>query len=157
MERDIIRVVTPGTVTDSSMLEDGRNNYISAVFLSDNGTGVCFVDVSTGRTMATAFSGAESVGHLINELGRFSPAEVVLGGAAADHPALNEFLRDRLHCHRERGKDAAFDLAAAERTVRRQFGEEALKALPRVFPAVTMALGGLLSYLYETQKQTFLT
>ena len=152
VERDIIRVVTPGTVTDSSMLEDGRSNYISAVFLSDNGTGVCFVDVSTGRTMATAFSGAESVGHLINELGRFSPAEVVLGGAAADHPALNEFLRDRLHCHRERGKDAAFDLAAAERTVRRQFGEEALKALPQSIPAVTMALGGLLSYLYETQK-----
>ena len=152
VERDIIRVVTPGTVTDSSMLEDGRSNYISAVFLSDNGTGVCFVDVSTGRTMATAFSGAESVGHLINELGRFSPAEVVLGGAAADHPALNEFLRDRLHCHRERGKDAAFDLAAAERTVRQQFGEEALKALPQSIPAVTMALGGLLSYLYETQK-----
>ena len=49
VERDIIRVVTPGTVIDSAMLEDGRSNYISGVFFSENGAGVCFADISTGK------------------------------------------------------------------------------------------------------------
>ena len=152
VERDIIRVVTPGTVIDSTMLEDGKSNYISGVFFSDTGAGVCFADISTGKTLATAFSGPEQVQHVINELGRFSPAEVIMNTAAAEDAALNDFLRDRLNCHRERRRDADFELSAAERAIRRQYGEDALKNLPRSIAAVTMALGGLLCYLYETQK-----
>lgn len=152
VERDIIRVVTPGTVIDSAMLEDGRSNYISGVFFSENGAGVCFADVSTGKTLATAFSGPERVQHVINELGRFCPAEVILNTAAAEDAALNDFLRDRLNCHRERRRDADFELSAAEAAIRQQYGEDALKNLPRSIAAVTMALGGLLRYLYETQK-----
>ena len=152
VERDIIRVVTPGTVIDSAMLEDGRSNYISGVFFSENGAGVCFADVSTGKTLATAFAGPERVQHVINELGRFCPAEVILNTAAAEDAALNDFLRDRLNCHRERRRDADFELSAAEAAIRQQYGEDALKNLPRSIAAVTMALGGLLRYLYETQK-----
>ncbi len=150
--RDIIRVVTPGTVIDSAMLEDGRSNYISGVFFSETGAGVCFADISTGKTLATAFSGPEQVQHVINELGRFSPAEVIMNTAAAEDAALNDFLRDRLNCHRERRRDADFELSAAEGAIRKQYGEEALDALPRSISAVAMALGGLLCYLYETQK-----
>ncbi len=152
VERDIIRVVTPGTVIDSAMLEDGRSNYISGVFFSENGAGVCFADISTGKTLATAFAGPERVQHVINELGRFCPAEVILNTAAAEDADLNNFLRDRLNCHRERRRDADFELSAAETAIRQQYGEEGLQALPRSIAAVTMALGGLLRYLYETQK-----
>ena len=152
VERDIIRVVTPGTVIDSAMLEDGRSNYICGLYLGDTGAGVCFTDISTGKTLATAFAGPDRVQHVVNELARFSPAEVYLNRAAAEEPMLSGVLRDRLHCHREQGADSAFDLPAAERAIRKQYGEEAAGRLPQAIPAVTMALGGLLSYLYETQK-----
>ena len=152
VERDIVRVVTPGTVIDSSMLEEGKSNYISGLFFAENDVGVCFVDISTGKTLATAFSGPERISHVINELGRFAPAEIVMNTAAAEDTSLNTFLRDRLTCHRERGRDAIFELSAAERAILRQYGEDSLKSLPRSNAAVFMALGGLLHYLYDTQK-----
>ena len=67
VKRDIIRVITPGTV-DSSMLEGSRANYISAIYMDDDHAAICFCDITTGKTHATAFSGkdlTESVHHLI--------------------------------------------------------------------------------------------
>ena len=152
VERDIIRVVTPGTVIDSAMLEDGKSNYISGVFFDNTGAGVCFADISTGKTLATAFSGPERVQHVINELGRFCPAEVIMNAEAAQDHALNDFLRDRLNCHREQRPEEAFDATGAREAIVRQYGAQALDALPQSIDAVARALGGLLGYLYETQK-----
>ena len=89
VKRDIIRVVTPGTV-DSSMLEGSQANYICGIYLDEESAGVCFCDVTTGRTHATAFSGAERLEHVVNELGRFSPAEAVLSPGAAAEGALRD-------------------------------------------------------------------
>lgn len=55
VKRDIIRVVTPGTVTDAASLEEGRSNFICAVYNDSRGAGVCFCDVTTGKTHATSF------------------------------------------------------------------------------------------------------
>ena len=57
VERDIIRIVTPGTAVDASMLEESRNNYIAAVYLEGERCGVCFCDLSTGEVYATSCSG----------------------------------------------------------------------------------------------------
>ena len=57
VDRDIIRIVTPGTLMDASMLEEGRNNFICAVYRDSAGAGACFCDISTGECSATAFSG----------------------------------------------------------------------------------------------------
>lgn len=73
VEREIVRIVTPGTALDASMLEESRNNYIAAVFLDRERCGLCFCDLSTGEVCATAFGGKDCLAHLINELGRFSP------------------------------------------------------------------------------------
>ena len=72
-------------------------------------------------------------------------------GAWAESRLL-ETLREKFHCRVERGGERRFLLADAEKSIRRQFGEEALKRLPAGNPAAAMAIGGLLSYLYETQK-----
>ena len=85
VKRDIIRVVTPGTVIDSACLDDRRGNFLCGVFLDEQNAGVAFCDMSTGHTHVTAFSGADRAEHLCNELARFSPAEAVLSaGAYAD-------------------------------------------------------------------------
>jgi DNA mismatch repair protein MutS len=78
VDRDIIRIVTPGTVIESSMLEEGRNNFLCSICLQEPAVGVCFCDISTGEVSATAFAGKDAMEHLWNELGRYAPREAVL-------------------------------------------------------------------------------
>ena len=149
VDRDIIRIVTPGTVMTASMLEEGRNNYICAVYRDSAGTGVCFCDVSTGECAVTAFDGPGWEEHLTNELGRCSPREAVLSDGAYSDGALVDFLTQRLECRCENGGEARFRPDAARSAVEKQFPGQA-DALP--CPAALQAVGGLLAYLYETQK-----
>ena len=151
VKRDIIRVVTPGTV-DSSMLEGSRSNYICAICMAGDRAGLCFCDITTGKTHATAFDCPDALSHVMNEVGRFSPTEAVLNGDAFAHGELLTLLREKFSClAQERGEDS-FRPEAAASAVERQFGPQAAGTLPRENPTALMALGGLLDYLYETQK-----
>ncbi len=152
VKRDIIRVVTPGTVIDSACLEEGRSNFCAALYLDDNNAALCACDISTGKTHATAFTGADRAEHLLNELGRFSPAEAVLNDGAYENTALRSALENKFRCHVEKLPQSRFKLEDAEKAVRRQFGEQGFAALPRNNSAAVLALGALLGYLYETQK-----
>ena len=152
VKRDIIRVVTPGTVIDAACLDDKSGNYLCGIYLDSQGGGAAFCDLSTGETHLTAFSGKDTLTHIINELGRFSPAEAILSDGAFNEKALTDVLTDKFHCRYENGGERRFRLAEAEKNIRAQFGEEAFSRLPAGEPAAAMALGGLLSYLYETQK-----
>ena len=152
VKRDIIRVVTPGTVIDAACLDDKSGNYLCGIYLDSQGGGAAFCDLSTGETHLTAFSGKDTLTHIINELGRFSPAEAILSDGAFSEKALTDVLTDKFHCRYENGGERRFRLAEAEKNIRAQFGEEAFSRLPAGEPAAAMALGGLLSYLYETQK-----
>ena len=152
VDRDIIRVITPGTVIASSMLEESKNNYICSVFAQEEGFGLCLCDISTGEVYATSLSaGDEGLGHLKNELGRFHPTEAVLSPLAFDTPGLVDFLKERLSCSCERSGEGRFDEMEAQKLVNRQF-KTGLDTLPPGDTAAVRAAGGLLSYLYETQK-----
>ena len=151
VKRDIIRVVTPGTVIDSQSLDANRGNFLAGVFLDEQNAGVAFCDMSTGHTHVTAFTGGDRRKHLMNELARFTPTEAVLSAGAYDDAPLVSLLRDQLNCMLESG-DKRFELRDAERAVLAQYGEDAYANLPRNNPAAALALGGLLSYLHETQK-----
>ena len=144
VDRGVIRVITPGTVTESSMLEEGRSNYLCALWLDAKTSlgAAAFCDISTGEFCAAAFS-EEPVTHLLNELGRFAPKEAVLSADAAKDPELTAFLR-KLDVLPEDGA-ARFDGAECERLVWERFGEKA-------GAAETLAAGALLGYIIETQK-----
>ncbi|MBQ7465208.1 MAG: DNA mismatch repair protein MutS, partial [Oscillospiraceae bacterium] len=152
VQRDIIRVVTPGTVIDSASLEAGRSNFCAGVFLDGDNAALCVCDISTGKTHAAAFSGPEGLSHLCNELGRFAPAEAVMNEAAFENEDLTALLGDKLSCHREKLPAAAFRLEGCEKLARQQFGDEAVARLPRHNPALLPAVGALLGYLHDTQK-----
>ncbi len=77
VKRDVIRVVTPGTVLESSMLDEGKNNYLCAAFGKGDTVGLCFADVSTGDVRVTELAGEDVNGRLCSELGRFSPSEIL--------------------------------------------------------------------------------
>ena len=150
VERDIIRIVTPGTAVDASMLEESRNNYIAAIYLEGERCGVCFCDLSTGEVYATACSGEDCLTHLMNELGRFEPREVVLSPEAWENTALSQAMELKLDCRREFGSVTRFDSVVAGTAASNQF--ENYQVIPADRPEALQAVGGLLSYLYETQK-----
>ena len=151
VERDIIRIVTPGTVIDSSMLDEGRNNYICAIYLDGETAGVCYCDISTGECFAAAFAGEGYVDHLLNDLGRFAPREAVLSQQAAGCAPLTDFLAQRLDCRFEAGGEARFDPEAALPLAQKQFRKR-VGVLEEHEQQALQAAGALLSYLYETQK-----
>ena len=144
VERGVIRVITPGTVTESSMLEEGRSNYICSVWLGEGAAegAAAFCDISTGEFCVSSFGG-EPVTHLINELGRFSPKEAVLSAAALKSREITAFL-GKLDALPEDGA-SRFDENACEKLVWERFGEKA-------GPGETLAAGALLSYIADTQK-----
>ena len=82
VRRDVVRVMTPGTIVEDPLLERGVNNYLCAVAAVGDALGIASADVSTGHVAATAFSGEDSLDDLIAELARLGPAELV-----ADVPA----------------------------------------------------------------------
>ena len=152
VKRDIIRVVTPGTVIDAACLDDKSGNFICGIYLDSQFAAVAFCDITTGKAHLTAFTGKERLTHVINELGRFSPAEAILNDGAFSEPSLTGTLSDKFRCRYENGGNRRFLLNEAERNIRKQFGDDAFSRLPAGNPAAAMALGGLLHYLYETQK-----
>lgn len=135
------------------MLEESRNNYTAAIYLEGERCGVCFCDLSTGEVYATACSGEDCLTHLMNELGRFEPREVVLSPEAWENTALSQAMELKLDCRREFGSVKRFDYVVAGTAASNQF--ENYQVIPADRPEALQAVGGLLSYLYETQKTSW--
>ncbi|MCC8048391.1 MAG: DNA mismatch repair protein MutS [Oscillospiraceae bacterium] len=146
--RDVIRVITPGTLTETSMLDEARSIYISSVWLEGDAGAVCFCDVSTGETFAGDFA-VNASEHIINELGRFSPSEVVLSEGASGSFALMQFITERLAALPERSGDG-FELDTAQERVQKQFAARSQGL--SLGEGSVRALGALLTYLERTQK-----
>ena len=152
VDRDIVRVITPGTVMSASMLEEGKNNFLCAVYADSAAIGLCLCDLSTGEVFGTSFpTGEEARSHLENELGRFHPTEAVLSDGAYHLDGLTDFLKDKLDCMCENGGEGRFRYDAALPLVQKQF-RAGLESIPEGDQAAVQAAGGLLTYLYETQK-----
>lgn len=151
VKRDVIRIITPGTVTESSMLEESRSNYICAVCLEADAGGAAFCDISTGEFCCCSFR-EDAASHIVNELGRFSPKEAVLSPGAEQNTAIAEFLSVKLEAMPETG-EARFDYMSCAARVCAQFGyTDADSCGLGGNPAAVCAAGALLAYLEETQK-----
>ncbi|QNO19073.1 DNA mismatch repair protein MutS [Caproicibacterium amylolyticum] len=152
VKRDIIRVVTPGTVLESSMLDESRNNYICSVYVRGNTAGVCFADISTGELYATVLT-AELAEQLKNELSRYSPSEILVNSAVLDFTQLPDFIRNRLSASLELLEDGEYEQQKTTEEVQKQFGGKTLEDLELADkPELTAALGALFSYLHRTQR-----
>ena len=83
VKRDVVRIVTPGTVIESSMLDEGKNNFLASVYITDKSCGAAFVDVSTGEVHLDSFNDGSDAARLMNQLGCFNPSEVLLNKYAS--------------------------------------------------------------------------
>ena len=149
VEREVTRIVTPGTVTESCMLEESRNNYFAALCGLDGRYGLAFCDISTGEFYATVCPTEDSA---VSELGRFSPAEVVRFGAGVDTDAISDALFRRIGCCVDEGDSAHFTLESAEAALEQQFGTSIRQLGLGGLPAAVLAAGGLLQTLLQLQK-----
>lgn len=152
VRREIVRRVTPGTVVDASMLDEQRNNFLGCVHAAQGQIGVCFADITTGEVYAT---GSSDWNDIASELGRFAPREVLIGGEAAANDALQHFLTDRLEALVEPMPEDVFDMQGAAARIEARFGVTDLVASGLGdLPLTTACLGGLLSYLEQTQQSS---
>ena len=153
VDRDVIRVITPGTVIESSMLRDDRNNYIASVWLPEEGEGgICFADVSTGFARVTLLPAADQ-NALLTELGRFWPREVIFNAKMLDYAAVNTYMKRQLGCAAELMDDADYAQETVSRVMQQQFGEELLRSVGVIgCQPICNALCALILYLQETQK-----
>lgn len=153
VKRDIIRVITPGTVLESTMLDESKNNYICSICTGGGQAGCCFADISTGALSACVLTGGDLGEQLINELSRFSPREILLSPGGLDFKELPVFIRERLSASLELLPEEEFDLQGASAAVSEQFSGRSLEDLGiEDKPLVTAALGALFGYLKRTQR-----
>ncbi len=151
VSRDIVRVITPGTVIDSSMLEENRSNYICSVYSDAAACAVCFCDMSTGEVCATSFAAGDR-SKLFNELARFCPKEAVLSAGASGDSELCDFLIARLNVMLE-NRIESFEYMPCAIGVCSQFDVSSVDELGLGDnEAAVCAVGALLTYLRDTQK-----
>ena len=150
VKREIVRVVTPGTVTDIGALSDGKNNYICCLYLGKEGFGISFADITTGSVFVTETSSDMSAA--IDEISRFEPSEIICNEAAYS----NKLLAD--YCNRFLGYkpfllyDGYFDISSAKNYISNQFENEKLSSLFAFQRGYAVySLGALIKYLTETQ------
>ena len=147
VERDVIRVVTPGTVIESGMLDERSNNFLLSVCFSGEKAGLAFADVSTGEFFVHQ---VEDAGHtLADEVTRISPVEII----ASDLVRLRDYVsRDDLSMSEQPG--VAFQYQNASETLCRHFHLQDLSPLGLTddYRLAAQAAGALMRYLDETQK-----
>ena len=149
VERDITRIVTPGTVTESCMLEERKNNYIACIYGQDGQFGMAFCDLSTGAFYTTVCADAPSAA---SELGRFSPSEVLRGGEHVRDAVLEDALVQRLHCCIDEAAPGQFDLESALQVLEDHFALPLSQLGLTGLPCAIMASGTLLELLKTLQK-----
>ena len=149
VDRDITRIITPGTVTESCMLDENKNNYMACVYGEGGNFGLAFCDVSTGAFFSTICSDPQNVA---SELGRFSPSEVLRWGENVDCEAIDDVIFRRLNCCVDEGRPEQFALEPAEEILESHFGQSLASLGIAGLPAAVIAAGALLRTLLSLQK-----
>ena len=153
VKRDVIRVITPGTVIESNILEDGVNNYLCAICKKENETGMCFADVSTGEFHITVITGGDEEEKIINQLSSYTSKEIIVNSAASNLSAVEKFAAVRLSASFETLPDEVFDFDSATQLIVETISREQISSLGIGHSkAAVCALGAVISYLRDTQK-----
>ena len=153
VDRDVIRVVTPGTVTETSMLDDAKPNYLVAVYADDDGAAIAYADISTGElTVIPLKVGDPQL--VCDELAVIAPREAILGGRAARDSKISEFLAVQMGCVTA-SEEARFWQEYATDMAAKRLGSDVMReyGLKPGMPD-TIAVGALLGYAGDMNRAT---
>ncbi|MCD8049802.1 MAG: DNA mismatch repair protein MutS [Clostridia bacterium] len=147
VRREIIRVVTPGTNLDDAMLNSQSTNYIAAIVREKGKDAVVFADVASGELSGTVMEKDESASMIINELARFSPVEIALGGEGCGDAPLKEYITERM-----KALCFSFDKKAISQNAEKIVGAQLRNAAEIEDDDLRCAAAAVISYIIETQK-----
>ena len=151
VKREVVRVITPGTLIETNLLSEQKNNYLCALYMGEFEYGVCFADISTAQVYATTFDGNNRDARLRNELGTYAPREVLCNLKRANMGEVGAFIASQKNTMLTDGQGARFDPAVCRELVKAQFGDQ-LRAETLEEKAMVTAVGAVLSYLIDTEK-----
>lgn len=146
VKREVVRVVTPGTVIEDSLLKDNQNNFFASVFVGESECGICFADISTAEVRATSFGGSDFEAQLLCEISTFAPREIVINIDINKLPRLAKYAAERSVLVNS-GMAVYFTDEADERYVS-SFG----RVEDTSFAAAVRSVGAALGYIADTQK-----
>lgn len=155
VERDVIRIVTPGTLIESNLLEEGANNYLCSLYFQEGGDcGLCFADLSTGDITALLPERENLETNVMDALSRYTPAEIIMNADALLLKHVMEFIKVRLQCVVTMRDAECFSAEKNHDFVCQQFQVPELSylQLPET-GSETAAVYGMMDYIKETQKQ----
>ncbi|NJD03917.1 MAG: DNA mismatch repair protein MutS [Ruminiclostridium sp.] len=150
VKRDVIKIVTPGTVTDSSMLEDKKNNYLMCIYRFKHLYGLAVVDISTGEFACTQISWGNTLGKLMDEIAKYSPSEIVANADFFNDPAVMDIVRKRFNVYVSELEDVYYDVNYATSKLNAKFRD--LNIREHEYDLSLNASGAMLEYLEQTQK-----
>ncbi len=149
MGREVVRVVTPGTVVEPTLLEEKRNNYLAALAFQSERVGVAYTDITTGEFKTTQFDGKQSLQQAWQEVERLQPAEVLV----SERASLSEEWNHKYTLTKY--ADWHFDTGNAQHALLEHFGVASLDGYGCAgLPLAISAAGAIVQYLHETQKAT---
>ena len=153
VKRSVVRIITPGTVLENTMLDETCNNFICNIYISGNCAGACFCDISTGELYATHILDKQ-IQRIKDDLGKFMPKEILIGGDVAILKNLSDFISDKLSSSVEMLEDKEFDYNDCKQLLLDHFGKENFDKFGLVDKKETVSsIGALLKYLKRTQKK----
>ena len=154
VERGVIRVVTPGTVIESNLLDEKKNNYIMSIYKSSTFFGISVCDVSTGDFRTTQITEGNNFPKLLDEISRYSPAELVVNPFMYDSTEEINKIKERFQVYVSKIKEDDFHPQYEELLKKYNFTDEknnSIEDMQEKLVAIS-SINGLLKYLLDTQK-----
>ena len=153
VDRGVIRIVTPGTVTEDGNLDKTQNNFIASVYLGKTSGALCWCDITTGQLTVRKCNDKDFISEIYDVLVRVAPAEIIGNGAfranASESPLIEHGALPKISDY----KESAYSVKNAENTLLEQFSVSTLKPFEIENDEESIcACGGLIAYLKETQK-----
>ena len=154
VKREVVQVVTPGTITSSASLKEAENNFLASVYVSKDTIGFSYCDITTGEINVSEFMDDNNYSTLLNELVRVSPKEIIVNEGADNYLDIGQ-IKVYLDSFITVLNESYYGKTSLKNTILRQFETSSLIGLGiDEKEGIICALGGQLSYLFETQKQT---
>ncbi|WP_406242169.1 DNA mismatch repair protein MutS [Tissierella carlieri] len=157
VQRDVIKVVTPGTIIDQTILDEKSNNYLVSIYLDNLGLGIAYVDNSTGEMYTTELigEGDEINSFLIDELGKILPSEIICNDVFSRNTKILKILKNTINPYINIYKEDEIAKKDWKSMVLSHFDVETLEQIElnnRLYSII--ATGKLIDYLYKTQKSS---
>jgi len=146
VRRDVVRVITPGTITEESMLNEKQNNYLMAVYTEGSCFGIAACDISTGDAHSAQITWGDTFSKLVDEIVKFNPVEIVISGDTSKK--LENILRDKSGAYVSKKEEGYFNLDENREYIEGRLGKNGYKE----YDIWVKAAGGLLKYVSETRK-----